>query len=265
MTEAAVRRIIMPHKIVGRSTGTYLEPEAGESAVIKTCLRRILQTFRPQCVFLTGSFPRDSQAAQDIDFCVVVTDLPNGRLRWHIAGVTADIFVERTDSLERQIATIRPQHIISIVAGGRYLYGDKTQAARLQAAARAVASRPAPLPDAAARFRFETQPFDLLRKFHRARVADVASATFILSRLVNACIDAFFGETRLWTVPPDRVVEALRNHDRQYADALSDVLLSPPKSLCENPAPVIRMVDIFAGKENLFTMSSTNTQREWVS
>ena len=187
--------------------------------------------------------------ARVLRLCIVVNERVVDRARWRVSDVPIDLFIMTRDHLVDAIERGAEQNLVQLCASGRPAFGDAGCAASIVALAHARLGHPAPAPSPATVFRFQCQPFDLLRKFHAVRDRDRAEASLIAASLIRTVVEGYVALNRLWSLDNGKVLGQIAGINAGAAQAIIRVMDLPLMSLSDHPELLTEMVNVCIGKE----------------
>lgn len=222
----------------------------GHVEIANGCLERLANRYSVYALLLGGSAATHPERALDADVCAVVREDVMERARVTAANVPVDLFICGAERLKADFKKGGlHQHMVTLFATGKHLYGDKAMSEVLQSMARITLRSPAPAPSEQAAFAHRSRPFNLLCKFRDLCKDDPATAGLIVAELVHSSVEAYFALNRIWTIGIRERMAVIAAHNRQGADALRQVMETPLQTLCEEPELLEGMVQLLVGDE----------------
>lgn len=220
-------------------------------SLVGCCLDRLTEKYSVLTLLLGGSAAYHPNRALDADVCAVVAEDAMVRARITVAGLRVDLFVCGRERLGTDFKKGGfHQHLVTLFAGGKHIYGDRKTSDALQSLARAALRRPAPPPSKQSEFAHRSRPFNLLRKFRDIGTQDAATCGLIVAELVHSSIEAYFALNRIWTVGIRERMTVIAAHNPQGAQALRLVTEAPLATLVENPHLLEALVHLLVGPED---------------
>ena len=209
-------------------------------------IAKIIRHLAPACI-MRNRAPARSQSA--LYFLVIVTDRPDGKMRWRIHGTAVHLHIANVESLRKQLSAGYPPALIRICSTAEYVHGDQRLAREMQSLAQKVLQSAAPSGRAAFHVQARNTPFDLLREFESLCETDPTAAGLVGMKAVIAALHAYGALNPRLTGGIRGLLNEIERVDPQASAMLSTVLETAPCALSGKRHTIENIVKRILGSE----------------
>lgn len=196
---------------------------------------------------LLNSWPSEDHPIQCEAF-VLTKQRHFTRTRKRVSDVVVDLFVADADRFRHEMTSGERSYLAYSIGHAKRVFGEIEVSEDLKKGAIHLLEKPAPPPSRGQLYRFQRQPYDLLRKFRAANFSDL-SAAVVLNELLKCIIDGYFALNRIQRPEIERTLEVISSGDAHTGALLTKALKANASVLQSDCGVLESLVSAVFGRE----------------